>query len=65
MPRLIDGRAPQLGHAHHVELVDVAGHDAQKTKPLEQRHGGIFGQRENPALKGQKTQFEVDLHVVG
>lgn len=65
VPRFVDGRTAQFRHVHHVQLIDVAGDDAQKAKPLEQRYGVIFDQREDPALKGQETQFEVDLHVGG
>jgi hypothetical protein len=52
------GRAlPKLGHAHHVDLVEIARDDAEEAEALPERRGGILRDRQHATLKGQKAHL--------
>src|SRR5438034_11222346 len=52
-------RAPafplHLGHAHHVEFIEVRRRDGEETQALEQRMALVLGFLENPAKIGRAS----------
>jgi hypothetical protein len=55
----VDRRLAEFGHPDHVQLVEIARDDAQESHPFQQRHAGVFGQRQHTPLKRHQTQFGV------
>ena len=53
------------GDAHHEELVEVLAEDGEELGPLEQRHLGILGQREDPRVEVEPRQLAVQEPQVG
>jgi len=49
----------QRGNAHLEELVEVRRADGTELEPLEQRHTGLFRQRQHTPVERQPTQFTV------
>ncbi len=50
-------------HADLEELVEVVAGDREEAEPLEERHGGIPGLRENAAVELQEREFPVDVEL--
>ncbi len=55
----------QTRDAHHEEFVEVAGEDGEEVRPLQDRHGGVFGELEHALVERQPAQLAVEVAVVG
>ncbi len=70
LARLEPGRRPhrdpggdpalEPGHAHHEELVEVAGEDREEPRTLEQRLGVVLGELEHPLVELQPARLAVE-----
>src|SRR5439155_26806807 len=56
--------ATQAGDAHLVELVKVAGEDAEELGALEQRHGGVLGQLQDALVEVDPRQLTVEVALM-
>ena len=54
----------QAGHPHLEELVEVLAEDGAELHPLEQRDGGLVGQREDPRVEVEPGQLAVQDPLV-
>ena len=57
--------ADQPGHAHHEELVQVAGEDGCEPDPFQQRHRRILGQFEHPLVEPEPTLLALEIPLLG
>ena len=53
--------APQRGHAHHEELVQVGADDTQEAQALQQRRGGRVRPVQHAAVERQPAQRAVEI----
>ena len=62
--RLARSRVPlEPGHADHEELVQVRAEDGEELDALEQRHRGVLGFLEHPAIELEPGQLAVDVRA--
>src|SRR5262249_25296088 len=48
-------------HAHHEEFIEIRAQDGKEFDAFEQWIRGILGLLEDAALKGEQTQFAIDI----
>ena len=52
--------APEAGHAHHVELVEVRSGDRQEPEPLQQRMPLVERFLEDPRVEGEPRKLAIE-----
>ena len=53
----------QRSDANLEELIEIRAGDAQKTQPLEQRHGRVQGHRQHALVELELAEFPIDVQV--
>ena len=52
--------AAQLGHPHHVELVEITRHDRDEAEPFAQRSVPVLRERQHPTLEGEEAELRAE-----